>query len=161
MESNSEGTIAGEGSTCFLLENKPTGNTYASVKSVRTFSKPPNTNETGRQIKNFLHEQNLTHDNIDLVLLGMNGDSGFDAVYHDLTKITFSENRLACYKHLCGEYHTSSAFALWLAAHIIREQKVPEILKLNDFTTDRIKNVLIYNHYRNVNHSLLLVEDVA
>ncbi len=28
----------------------------------------------------------------------------------------FSGNRQAYYKHLCGEYHTSSAFALWLAA---------------------------------------------
>ncbi len=156
LDEKSGGTIAGEGSTYFLLENKPADNTYATVKSVRTFSNPKDTNDVGREIKNFLLQQNLTIHDIDLVLLGLNGDARFDTIYHDLAKTTFSENNQATYKHLCGEYHTSAAFALWLAARVIREQQVPEILKLNDFKPDRIKNILIYNHYRNVNHSLLL-----
>ncbi len=157
LNNNSEGTIAGEGSTFFLLENNPKKNTFAAIKAVHTFSNPDDTKTVRQEIGHFLQREHLTVEDIDLVLLGLNGDSRFDMVYYDLVESLFSQNKQASYKHLCGEYHTSSAFALWLAAKIIREQRVPEIIELNHRQTDKMKNILIYNHYLNTNHSLLLV----
>jgi hypothetical protein len=63
----------------------------------------------------------------------------------------------AAYKPLCGEYYTSSAFALWLASVIISRQTVPDSVSLSPVSGNRIKNILLYNHLRNVEHSMMLV----
>jgi len=157
LTDKSKGTIAGEGSAFFLLEDHPTKKTYAGIKSVYTFSNPRNNATTKEIIEAFLERENLSMKEIDLVILGLNGDAGFDSVYYDLMTTLFSENKQVSYKHLCGEYHTSSAFALWISSMIIRHQKIPEIINLNRKPVKGINNILIYNQYRNVNHSLMLV----
>jgi 3-oxoacyl-(acyl-carrier-protein) synthase len=157
LNDNSQGTIAGEGSTFFLLENNSGKNTYAGIKAVHTFSNPPDASSIKTEINNFLQREGLSAEDIDLVLLGLNGDVLFDHIYYDMMKTVFSENKQAFFKHLCGEYHTSSAFAIWLAAKMIRKQEIPETILLNDQPAGKLSNILIYNHYRNVNHSLLLI----
>ncbi len=112
-------------------------------------------------IETFLKREDLSIKEIDLVILGLNGDSEFDPVYYELMETLFTENRQTFYKHLCGEYHTSSSFALWLSAMIIRYQKIPEIIEISNKPTKEIKNILIYNQYRNVNHCLILVSSQA
>jgi hypothetical protein len=91
------------------------------------------------------------------VLLGTNGDSSGDEVYTYLRKGIFTKVPSAYYKHLCGEYDTSSAFALAMAAGILREQRVPDIIKLDNEPIGKIHNILIYNNIRNMNHSAILV----
>ena len=157
LEYNSGGTIAGEGSTFFLLQNIPNQNTYAQIKSVHTFSNPSGIREITKQVERFLHQQALEINDIDLVLFGLNGDRRFDNIYYKLMASAFSSSGQAYYKHLCGEYHTSTAFALWLAAKILIRQHVPQIIRLNNRKTKTINHVLIYNHYRDVNHSFILV----
>ena len=159
LADKTKGTIAGEGSAFFLLENQASKKTYAGIKSVHTFSNPPNLNTIVEQIESFLKHKNLTVSDLDLVILGLNGDIEYDRIYYDLMSTLFSENKQAYYKHLCGEYHTSTAFALWLAAKVIQYQSVPEILKLNIKPGQSINNVLIYNQYRNTNHSLTIVSN--
>ncbi len=156
-ETKSAGTIAGEGSAFFLLENQPNNNTYAAVKSVHTFSNPPDASSVRQQIFYFLEQGNLAVKDIDLIILGLNGDVQFDPVYADLSGTIFKEQPQAYYKHLCGEYHTSTAFALWLAANIMRRKEIPDAIRLNDRPPDKLRNILIYNQYRNVNHSLTLI----
>ena len=159
LENKSKGTIAGEGSTFFFLENHPSEKTYAGIKSVYTFSNPKGQIDIEKQIENFLNQENLSIKDLDLVILGMNGDSDFDWIYCDLIKSIFSENNQAYYKHLCGEYHTSSAFAIWLGAKILHHQEIPEIIKINTQANNPTKNILIYNHYRKINHSMILLTD--
>jgi len=159
LAGKTKGTIAGEGSTFFLLENQVSKKTYAAIKSVHAFSNPPNLNSIVEQLESFLKHKNLSVSDLDLVILGLNGDVEYDWIYYDLMSTLFSGNKQAYYKHLCGEYHTSTAFALWLAAKVIQYQRVPEILKLNIKPSQSINNVLIYNQYRNTNHSLTLVSN--
>ncbi len=159
LSDKTKGTIAGEGSTFILLENQACEKTYAGIKSVHTFSNPPNLDSIVGQVESFLKHESLTVDDLDLVILGLNGDIEYDWIYYDLMSTLFSGNRQAYYKHLCGEYHTSSAFALWLAAKITHFQQVPEIIKLNFKPGQSINNILIYNQYRNTNHSLMLVSN--
>ena len=59
---------------------------------------------------------------------GKNGDLKNDAVIQALDASIFKNTAMANYKHLCGEYPTSSSFALWLAANIIKKAIVPEIV---------------------------------
>jgi 3-oxoacyl-(acyl-carrier-protein) synthase len=161
LAGKSKGTIAGEGSAFFLLERFPSEKTYAGIQAVHTFSNPKNNSVTKETIEAFLKRESLNVKDIDFFILGLNGDSRFDAVYYDLMKTLFPENNQAFYKHLCGEYYTSSAFALWISAMSIHRQQVPEIIRLNKKPSKAIKNILIYNQYRNVNHSLILVSKVS
>ncbi len=157
LEYDTAGTIAGEGSTFFLLQKSFNQNTCAQIKSVHTFSNPSVTREITKQVGWFLDQQGIEVCDIDLVLLGLNGDRQFDAVYYELMASVFSTAAQAYYKHLCGEYHTSTAFALWLAAKILRGQHIPQIIRLNNRKIKAINHILIYNHYRNINHSFILV----
>ncbi|MEO8117651.1 MAG: 3-oxoacyl-ACP synthase, partial [Bacteroidota bacterium] len=111
-------------------------------------------------IQNFLLKHSLVSDEVDLLITGKNGDIENDSVYKNLKKTIFKNTLMANYKHLCGEYPTSVSFALWLAAMIFKNKKVPEII-LNKSLVSVPKKILIYNHYYGIYHSLILVSDCS
>jgi 3-oxoacyl-[acyl-carrier-protein] synthase II len=151
------GALAGEGAGFFLLSSEKTDKSYARIRSVKTLYKPGGKGEIISRIGQFLQESGLKPEDIGVFLAGFNGDPEQDRLYHEVAKEAFSNAILACYKHLCGEYHTSTAFALWAAANIIRRQEIPEILKYQSNIRSSPENILIYNHYRGMDHSLILV----
>ena len=146
---NSTGSIAGEGSAFFALSSRKTGKSIARLGHVMTFFYPGSLQEIEKKLINYVKP--------DLVILGINGDPAGNEVYNSLRNGIFRNIPAAYYKHLCGEYDTSTAFALAMAAWIIREQNVPDIMKLDKLPVGKIHNILIYNHLRNVNHSAILV----
>ncbi len=151
-----KGTLAGEGSCFFLLSAEPSGKDYAKLKGMTTVYKPGNTAEVKKHILDFLsaHETDLR--NIDMILTGRNGNIKDDLVYDELEESIFKDKPAARFKHLCGEYPTASAFALWLAANSIKTGKMPGCTR----TTSHVQNpktILIYNHYQNTHHSLYLL----
>ena len=148
-DSKSRGTIAGEGTAFFSLSRMKSEKSFARISSVKTLLKPDNQ----QKIENSLIETGKP----DLVILGINGDLAGDKIYNKLRRGLFRDVPAAWYKHLCGEYDTSTAFALAMAAGIIREQRVPEIMKLDNGPVGGIRKILIYNHLRNVNHSAIMV----
>lgn len=173
LNNKNRGTIAGEGAAFFLLTNKKHKENYAKICFVSTIYENHNNNTAAieKDISKFLINAKIELKDIDLIILGINGDSKYDDIYYQLMKNYFSQSGSASggeknictyYKHLCGEYHTSSSFALWLGANILKKQYVPDIIYLPGYSGQRtqrggIKNVLIYNHYKNVNHSLILL----
>lgn len=154
---NSPGSMAGEGASYFLLSEGKTGTTYASVSDVKTIYKPANRDEILQRATHMLSASGINVSDIDLVLLGINGDNRTDHLYYEFANSLFPGTPLAYYKHLCGEYHTASGFALWLAANILKRQTVPEVIRINELSRKPIRNILIYNQYYNVNHSFILV----
>jgi len=152
------GTIAGEGSAFFMLSNKPTDTTYAKLQSVSTGFALENKEEVIAQLDLLLQNAGLAIADLDLVIFGMNGDIYFDDIYHQLQNSYFDSSSVyGYYKHLCGDYYTSTAFALWLVSIIIRNQSVPAVVRLNAANRKKIRHVLIYNHIRNKEHSMILV----
>jgi 3-oxoacyl-[acyl-carrier-protein] synthase II len=133
--------------------------TYARVRDVKTIYKPVNPDEVSQHVNSMLSACGLDNQDIDLVLLGINGDNRSDPAYRTFARNSFPETPLAYYKHLCGEYHTASGFALWLASNILKRQTVPGILRINNLHRNPLRNILIYNQYYNVNHSLILVSE--
>jgi hypothetical protein len=110
------------------------------------------------EIYRFLKNHNTDKEDISLFLTGMNGDAVFDRVYRRLSQDYFSSKTgLAYYKHLCGEYYTSSSFALWLASVILEKQAIPGVTELIPPAKKAIEKILIYNHTRNTEHALILV----
>ncbi len=151
----SGGSIAGEGAAFFLLTRDPSKNDYAVIDGLHTFYKPANIIEVSGQILSFLENISCKIDEIDLIIIGKSGDEAGDAIYTQIGQSVFANIPAIPYKNLCGEYPTSNGFALWLAAGIIKSGNIPSTL--NTAITKKIKRVLIYNHYQNIHHSLLLL----
>ena len=157
LSTESKGTMAGEGAVFFLLTDKPLSDNLAELVAIKTLYKPKDI-ETG--IKAFLAENSLNINDIDLVVTGKSGDIRNDDIYKSLGSDLFKNTSIANYKHLSGEYSTSSAFALWLAANIIKKGIVPEIVVEKAVNKSAPKKILIYNHYQLKYHSLMLVSAV-
>ncbi|WP_222104003.1 beta-ketoacyl synthase chain length factor [Mucilaginibacter corticis] len=153
----SKGTIGGEGAVFFLLNDKPSTENLAELVSTKTFYKPKSNADIEKQIEAFLAKNNLTIQDIDLIITGKNGDLKNDAVYEALDGSLFANSSKAYYKHLCGEYPTSMSFALWLASNVIKRGEVPAVVADGEIKNKSPKKVLIYNHYQNSYHSLMLL----
>lgn len=157
FNTQSKGSIGGEGAVFFLLSDKENADNLAEFKGVQTFYKPESIEEVERRIILFLKQYGLSIEDIDLVITGKNGDLKNDGVYDQLNQSVFSNVSLANFKHLCGEYPTASSFGLWLAANIIKRGEVPAVVIEDEVNTDPPKKILIYNHYFNTYHSLMLL----
>ncbi|MCX6266714.1 MAG: beta-ketoacyl synthase N-terminal-like domain-containing protein [Bacteroidetes bacterium] len=158
LDDPQRGTIAGEGASFLFLENQKHENTYAALRGVTTFLRPASHTEISQTLRDFLATFSLRTDDIDLAILGLNGDPRSDLIYHNLVETDFQNTALAYFKHLCGEYHTASAFAAWLGAMVIKTRSVPDIVSVNkQMQTHRPDHVLIYNHFRGNNHAFILL----
>ena len=155
FDAKTKGTIAGEGATFFTLLKASSGNDLAKLDAITTFYKPANDSEIKEQIAAFLAGQTVDIEEIDLIITGRNGDHENDEVYESLNTSLFANKQTINFKHLCGEYPTASAYALWLGSAILKEGKAPEaLLKQNN---KPVKKLLIYNHYLDIHHALYLL----
>jgi 3-oxoacyl-(acyl-carrier-protein) synthase len=155
--SKTKGSIAGEGAAFFLLANEPSATDYAKLDGLHTFYKPEGTVQVELKIVSFLQSLSMDINDIDLVITGKNGDATNDEIYEVLSKGIFTGKDLVNYKYLCGEYPTASAFAMWLAATILKWGEVPAALDYSNTKNMKIKKVLIYNNYLGIHHSLSLL----
>jgi 3-oxoacyl-(acyl-carrier-protein) synthase len=157
LESNTEGAVSGEGSSFFVLGAEKQENSYALLRGLRMIYKPENQAEIDSKIEELLSENGLTAADVDVVLYGINGDSRFDKVYEPLRNGLLKNSTACWFKHLCGEYQTSSSFAMWAAARILKEGRVPESLLLDKAPTGRPRHVLIYNTFMDADHAVFLL----
>ena len=151
---NRNGIIFGEGAAFFVLSKHKTENTYGIFIGNKTFYKPDSRDEIKNHILSFLKDNNLNLSDIDIVITGICGDKQIDESKIELNKNFFSEQTIVAYKHLCGEYMTSSAFAFWLASKIMQTRQTPDVVILEN-RKRKPKNILLYNSHK-VNHSLML-----
>ena len=157
LNSKTKGSIYSEGSQFFVLEDKKKGNCYAQLLDVTIYNKLSK-NEVTQKLEAFLMDNNLTISDIDVVVLGLNGEVDYDAYYTTLQNTLLVNTTQVYYKHFSGEYNTASAFGMWTACTLLKSQKVPGNIQLNDIQPTSIKNVVLYNQYRGENHSFVLLK---
>jgi len=157
LEDKQPGALSGESAAFFVLSSKKSENSYAQLSGVDTFFRPETTEEIRERINSFLRNHNLKATDIDLILAGYNGDSEFDLIYDETTGRLFGKNAIGYFKHLCGEHDTAAAFATWIAVKILKTGKVPPVILKTGNPPQQVRNILIYNHFRNINHSLILI----
>ena len=92
-----------------------------------------------------------------MVISGINSDQNYDKIYNKLGAGIFKNRPQAWYKHLCGEYITSSAFAIWLASRILKEQRIPEIVLLGETKKENIDHIIVHNSTLSNTHSFILL----
>jgi hypothetical protein len=150
------GSIAGEGANFFMFSNTLATTSYAELLGCKMLYKPENTNEVTESLQQFLLENKVQTSDIDLVLYGYNGDEKYDRVYTEVKDKLFDKSTAAYFKHLSGEYHTCNSFAYLLAAHILKTKNISPTILLEDKNRP-VKTILIYNHYRGINHTFSLL----
>ena len=157
FKDDSPGTIGGEGAAFFLLSNKLPKENLGVLQGIRIIYKPVDKIEIEEKITGLLAETGLTIKDIDFVLTGRNGNLKDDAVYNNFSNFLFQTAEELNYKHLCGEYPASPAFALWVTANILKTGNVPAVLAQHPLKRTSAQKILIYNHYQREYHSLMLV----
>ncbi len=156
LNTNSTGVVYGEGASFFVLENERKDSTYAEILDVE-IRNTLEENEIESELIAFLKANNLEISNLDAVVFGLDGDINFDSYYKNLAENAFAKTPQLYYKHLSGEYDTASAFALWMASKIIKNQEIPEIVKVNSVTKPAYNTILLYNQVNGKNHSFTLL----
>jgi 3-oxoacyl-[acyl-carrier-protein] synthase II len=150
-----KGTVDGEGAAFFLLTGSADDAAIATIEGVKTFYKA-NPQRIRDGIEIFIREAGLRPSDIDLVLLGKNGNKASDTHLDLLCKNIFPKSSLGLFKHLSGEYPSSTAFAVWLGARILSERHIPETVLFKQVTR-QVRHVVIFNSWHETHHSVILL----
>lgn len=148
------GTIAGEGAAMFVVNNTAAG-AWGCVEAIEAFESTDKEYIESR-FRRFLNtcggDTNHT-----LLVSGENGDNRFLPVYATCEFAIGSSIPVARFKHLTGEYPTSSSFALWLACHALKNQSLPAHFYKNEHNLKQIDQAILYNQYQGKQHSFICV----
>ena len=159
LKSTTKGTIAGEGSAFFLLSTEKPQTPCIRLQSIATLYKPSN-EQLEFELTRLLNEHNISIQEINALLLGENGDCN-NTLQFQFVKSLIPQAQQLSFKHLCGEYDTASSFACWISSQILIHQNIPEYLNLNSTNknqeTKKLKHILIYNNYFQLNQSFILL----
>lgn len=156
FKSESKGSFWGEGSAFFVLGTEKTDSTYAELTDVSIINslEPTELNEFCNE---FLNKNGLTTRDIDAVMLGFSGDQISDN-YHRALQQNFPKAAQLYYKHLSGDFNSASGFGFFMALHILKNQEIPEVMKINNVEKGELKNVLLYNNFMGKDHSFVLLK---
>lgn len=148
---DSPGTIAGEGAAVFLVSGERNG-AVAGIKEIVAVG-----GEEEEPVRSALAELLRRHlpegQSPDWLISGENGDPRAQKWYRLAESV--ADTGVIRYKHLCGEYPTASAYALWLACHM------PPVLPAHLVKRPGkggSRHILLYNNYKFNQHSLILLE---
>jgi hypothetical protein len=153
---DSPGSIAGEGAVLLLADHAPAG-AIAKIKAISTLHSREEATVTARLLW-FLERHLPAGEKPDLLLSGENGDNRSLPWYTACEAMMGPGVTVARFKHMCGEYPTASAFALWLACNLPDRHSLPDHMIKKEGTAPRYKNILIYNNHQYHQHSIILVE---
>ena len=156
LKSSAKGTMNGEGAAYFVLSGEKSPDQNVCIEAVKTLYKP-SADSLEKEIQLFLASASIDSAAVDLVLWGKSGDTRFDSMPEEVIDGLFPESAIGAYKHLCGEYPTASAFALWLAVSIIQWNNIPDVVVVRN-SGKPARRILIYNPYFGTHHSLILVQ---
>ncbi|MEN8119817.1 MAG: beta-ketoacyl synthase chain length factor [Bacteroidota bacterium] len=156
LKSNTKGYIPGEGSCFFTLSNQESDKNIAKVTAISVFNKIDDRNTLPKDLQEILSENNISINDIDILISGVNGDVSEDKNYASIQQI-FKESLHVGYKNLIGEYDTASSFAMWLGTKIIQNQLIPNAVKINSISKKSIETVLIHSYSKGHEHSFTLL----
>jgi hypothetical protein len=158
FQAPAKGALAGEGAFMVWVNNQPV-DAIAKLLALKTIhTRDPAVVVEALQC--FLSQHMPSGELPDVLLTGENGDERM-AQYYDGVELFFKAGlSVARFKHLCGEYCTSSSFACWLAMQIIQSGIIPPVLIKKEISGKPIRRILIYNNYRSVQHSFILISSV-
>ena len=155
IQSNTEGSICGEGASFFLLSNSPEHAVAEIVDTTQIIH--PSTADLTVLMNAFFEKNQLSMDAIDLILLGKNGDNRLDFWYDDFHQI-FPATPAINFKQLTGDYRTISGFATYLGVQILNGKINGAHPAFNTEFPTNCNHILIYNHFDGIRHGFILIK---
>jgi len=155
FKTKSTGTIAGEGAFMVWVNNQPE-EADAKLIAVQTLH-TEDTEQVLKTLRKFLSVHFSGNEKPDLLLSGENGDIRQDHYFEAVESVFDETVPVARFKHLCGEYCTATSFACWLSVQIFKTQVIPPVLIKKNGSKQSYKKILIYNNYRSLQHSFILL----
>ncbi len=155
QHSDTNGTIGGEGAAFFTITNEAE-KAICRIEQIHLLHEPTTTS-VQTAIDSVLATNGMKLKDLDVVLCGMSGDARYQPLYQPILENTTAHTTVAAFKHLCGEYDTSTGFALWLATRLFATQTVPEVLIQKKGINPSIGNLLLVNHYPQGTASVMLL----
>ncbi|MCW3093522.1 MAG: beta-ketoacyl synthase chain length factor [Ferruginibacter sp.] len=149
------GSIAGEGTAMFLVNGNPE-DAIAQLRAVETIHTEEE-EAVKQRLKYFLEKNLINGEEIDVLITGENGDSRLLHYYLACEEMMPHTTGIARFKHMCGEYPTATAMALWLGCYILQKNPVPSHIIKKSFSKKNCKTILIYNNYKGGQHSFILL----
>ena len=156
LNPETEGEVISEGTAFFVASSEKSKNCIGVVSAVHTKFEVENTEEF---ILTFLEDNGISVNDLDAVILGINGDSRYDGIYRKVSESIFNQILQIVYKNILGEFDTASSLAVEMALKFFQNQQIPEILRFNEIQENSFQRILIYNQRRGKNHSLILLEN--
>ncbi|MBO4231745.1 MAG: beta-ketoacyl synthase chain length factor [Bacteroidales bacterium] len=159
-KSKGVGSISGSSSASILLSNKLNDNSLCEMKNIVTLHSPDKS-EIWNAVSRLLAKSGVAMNDIDAVVVGLSGDKDNDSVYESVINQCFTDKPAVWYKHLFGESFCASAFGMYVAATILQNRFIPKhLLYQSDKEINNVKNLIVYNHFHNKNHSLTLLQSI-
>ncbi|NIJ55117.1 beta-ketoacyl synthase chain length factor [Dyadobacter arcticus] len=158
LTSDSPGSVNGEGACMFVIGSEPGRETVARLRDVCQSSYLDG-NEVAERCDDFLQRNGLAAEQIDTLILGFSGDNRTDYIYDNLASQLFPASNIYTYKNMVGNYPTASAFAAWLGVQLLGGQQMPAECIYQKSSSEKAKNVLIYNHSKGTQHGFILLDN--
>ena len=132
---------AGEASVAAMLTTEK-GNALCEIEDIRI-------------VYNIDNVQ-VTRNDVDAILMGVNGDSNNDSKYMELASRLPSVPLLQ-YKHIFGECYSASALGVYAAAQIMATGKIPTFMYMSHHNDNLAvaKRILVVNHSDGKDFSLI------
>jgi 3-oxoacyl-(acyl-carrier-protein) synthase len=147
FETNTRGSIQGEGAAFFMLSGTASVSTWCSLRDMYMVYKPE-PNQLQDELQRFLKNNNANSGDVDVVINGASGDVEHDAIVNALIKRVVPESMEIRFKHLSGEYSTSTSFAVWLGASILKKQAIPVAVRTQrEQNPKKMDTILVINQY--------------
>lgn len=154
-ETDTAGFIPGEGAAMFIVNAKEE-NAVAKIIAVDTLHST-DLDLVQERLQLFLQKNLAAGNQIDLLVSGENGDNRTLPFYTACESLPGDDITIVRYKHLVGEYDTAAAMGLWYACRILETQEVPDHMLKRSSTKKPIKNILLYNNFKGLQHSFILM----
>ncbi len=154
-KTDSPGTIAGEGAAMFLVNDKKE-NALARLEGIKIFQ-TEDEELVKKNLTAFIKKHFSAGEKPGLLLSGENGDNRILKFYEACEGLLGNDTPLARFKHMGGGVPTATSFALWLSCHALQQKKLPAHMMKRPFTEASCNSVLLYNNYKGVQHSIMLI----
>ncbi|MBK7086658.1 MAG: hypothetical protein IPH53_19205 [Flavobacteriales bacterium] len=155
LSSRTTGALCGEGAAFFVLDDRPGDGPDVRLADLDITFRGPADGLPARVI-DFLERNGLAVTDVDLLMLGYNGDALQDRAYDPVLAL-FPTATAAAFKHLCGEYCTANAFGMWLCWSALASGALPKEAVLREHASP-FRRALFVDHFQLKDFSLVLLE---
>lgn len=139
---DAKGAMAGETAVAFVLSKEPSEVELSGVEILYC----PSIDDMKRRLETMCERKGISVGDIDAVFVGKSGDEANDAVYDSFCNSFFPGIEQLMWKDLFGESFTAPALGMYVADELLRSGRNPSL-----------KHILVYNHFQNKDHSLILL----